>query len=375
MHVAAHGVALAAHHQGHLGVGLEPGDTVAHVHADVLQALGPDDVVLFVEPGLQLDQDRDLLPSLRGVRQHARDAGVATGPVERQLDREDVRIVGRGLDEALDRGREAVVRVVQEDVALADHVEDVPRSREPSLGGRVERRVPELGDLQAGEREQVRDVEEAGDLVEVLGGERPRGRLLLLAELGQEQCPERCGHRGMHLDADHLGEPPVPDLLLDQAEEVVGLVVVVDLKVGVPGDPEGVPTQDLDPGEERLEIAPDHLLQRHELVGQEKRHPARQDLGHLHPGEALLAIRAPEHDRERKAQVRDVGERMPWIHRERREDREDVGVEVGVEPGPLVRRYVPESRMEHHPVIGQLRQHLIVKTATVLPDQLPDRRG
>ena len=64
---------------------------------------------------------------------------------------------------------------------------------------------------------------------------------------------------------------------------------------------------------------------------------------------------------------------MPRIHRERREDREDVGVEVGVEPGPLVRRYVPEPRMEHHPVIGQLRQHLIVKTATVLADQLPDR--
>ena len=158
-----------------------------------------------------------------------------------------------------------------------------------------------------------------------------------------------------------------------RAEEVVRLVVVLDLKFGVPGDPEGVPTQDLDPGEERLEIPPDHLLQRHELVGQEKRHPARQDLGHLHPGEPLLAIRAPEYDRERKAQVRDVGERMPWIHRERREDREDVGVEVGVEAGPLVRRYVPESRMEHHPVIGQLRQQLIVKTATVLPDQLPDR--
>ena len=97
----------------------------------------------------------------------------------------------------------------------------------------------------------------------------------------------------MHLDADHLREPPVPDLLLDQAEQVVRLVVVVDLKIGVPGDPEGVPAQDLDPGKERLEIAADHLLQRHELVGQEKRHPARQDLGHLHPGEPLLAIRRP----------------------------------------------------------------------------------
>ena len=29
--------------------------------------------------------------------------------------------------------------------------------------------------------------------------------------------------------------------------------------------------------------------------------------------------------------------------------------------------------MEHHPVIGELRQQLLVKTATVLPDQLADR--
>ena len=83
-----------------------------------------------------------------------------------------------------------------------------------------------------------------------------------------------------------------------------------------------------------------------------------------------------QHDREREAQVRDVGERMPGIDRERREDREDVGVEVGVELLP-VRPAVgrPELRMEHHPVIGQCRQHLVMQAARCCRDQLPDRRA
>ena len=209
-------------------------------------------------------------------------------------------------------------------------------AREPRLGARVERRILELGQVQRRERQQVGRVQQPGHLVEVVGGERPGGRLLLLAELRQQQLAQRRRHRRVHLDPHHLGEPPVAHFLLDQAEQVVGLVViVVDLEVGVAGDPEGVPAQDLHAGEERLEIGADDLLQRHELVGRDQRHPARQDLRHLHPGEALLAVRAPQHHRERQAQVGDVGERMARIHRERRQHREHVGVEVRVEPCPL----------------------------------------
>lgn len=43
-------------------MGLESDHPVTDVYADVLQALRPADVVLLVEPRLQLDEDRDLLP-------------------------------------------------------------------------------------------------------------------------------------------------------------------------------------------------------------------------------------------------------------------------------------------------------------------------
>ena len=85
-----------------------------------------------------------------------------------------------------------------------------------------------------------------GDLVQVVGRERPGGRLLLLAELRQQQLAERRRHRGVDLDPHHLGEAPVAHFFLDQAQQVFGLVAIIDLEVGVAGDPEGVPAEDLD---------------------------------------------------------------------------------------------------------------------------------
>ena len=60
----------------------------------------------------------------------------ADGAVERLLDREHVRVARGLLDERLDRGRERVVRVVHEDVAVAQDPEEVGRlvgAREPRL--------------------------------------------------------------------------------------------------------------------------------------------------------------------------------------------------------------------------------------------------
>ena len=79
----------------------------------------------LVEAGLDLDQHDDLLAGLGGVDQGTHDRRVAAGAVERLLDGQDVRILGRLLDEALDRRGERLVRVVEQDVALADGGEDV----------------------------------------------------------------------------------------------------------------------------------------------------------------------------------------------------------------------------------------------------------
>ena len=94
--VAAQPVGLLAHHERQLAVRLEADDAVDHVHAGLLELAGPGDVVLLVEPRLDLDQRQHLLAGLGGVDQGVDDRGVARRPVQRLLDGQHLR-VGRGL--------------------------------------------------------------------------------------------------------------------------------------------------------------------------------------------------------------------------------------------------------------------------------------
>ena len=165
--VAAEPRALAADDERDLRVRLEPDEAVHDVRAGLLEAAGPDDVVLLVEAGLDLDQDDDLLALLRRADQRPDDRGVAGRPVQRLLDRQDVGVVGGLVDEPLDRGRERLVRVVQEDVAgphLGEHVDRLVLVRrqqaqrdDRGVGRRLEVRAVEVGELpQGGEVEHAR---------------------------------------------------------------------------------------------------------------------------------------------------------------------------------------------------------------------------
>ena len=95
VHVALDAVAFAAHDQRHLAVGLEPDEAVDDVHARVFQRARPLDVGRLVEARLQLDDRRHLLAVLGGADQRPHDRRVGAGPVQRLLDRQHVRIVGR----------------------------------------------------------------------------------------------------------------------------------------------------------------------------------------------------------------------------------------------------------------------------------------
>jgi hypothetical protein len=66
------------------------------------------------------------LPRGAGAAQRLHDARLLVGAVERQLDRQHVRVVGRFQDEALHRGLERVARERHHHLALAQRVEDRP---------------------------------------------------------------------------------------------------------------------------------------------------------------------------------------------------------------------------------------------------------
>ena len=174
-------------------------------------------------------------------------------------------------------------------------------------------------------REQPGQVEHPADLVAVVLAE---------AEAAQQQRLRRVRHRPLDLEPDRLAEAPAAELLLDRQEQVVGLVLL-DREVGVARDPEEVVLLDLHPGEQRVEVGLDDLVDQDEARRLDLEQ-ARQDLRDLDPREpALAGLRVAQPDRDRQAERRDVRERVPGIDRERRQDREDL-VEEALAEGLVV---------------------------------------
>ena len=122
--VAAQLVAVVAHHEHALRVGLQSDHPVDDVDAGALELFRPVDVVGLVEAGLQLDEHGDLHATLGGADQRPDDRAVAAGAVQRHLDRLHTRVGGGLLDERLGRRGEALVRVVDHDRPVAHHRDD-----------------------------------------------------------------------------------------------------------------------------------------------------------------------------------------------------------------------------------------------------------
>ena len=228
-------------------MGLQADQAVDDVHARLLERPGPPDVRLLVEAGLELDQGGHLLAALGRADQRLDDRACRTrGAVERLLDGEHLG-VARGLaDELLDRGGERVVRVVDQDVACAEHREEVrdlvvDRGRRGWVVG-VHGCSLRSGRSSAVQRHRLAEVEQAVVLVDVVG---------LEVELARQQLADLAASwpgrpRG--------GRPPVApaaaQLDLDGGQQVLGLLVDV-VEVGVAGDPERVVALDLHAGEEQ----------------------------------------------------------------------------------------------------------------------------
>ena len=102
-------------------------------------------------------------------------------PIERLLDRQDVRILG-GLLEQRDHRIVGVVRVVEQHVALVDHREQIRMRRAGQHRRRHERRIPEV--LEAGNLRQAREhpeVDRTRHRIDVAG--------LQLEPLAQQRAP------------------------------------------------------------------------------------------------------------------------------------------------------------------------------------------
>ena len=91
--------ALAAHDDRQLGVRLQRDEAEHHLRAGAFEIARPADIGLLVEARLQFDERGHRFAGLRRLDQRAHDRAVVRGAIERLLDRDDIGIARRLLQE------------------------------------------------------------------------------------------------------------------------------------------------------------------------------------------------------------------------------------------------------------------------------------
>ena len=183
------------------------------------------------------------------------------------------------------------------------------------------------------------------------------------------------GHVVRDLQPHGRPESAAGQLALQSLEQI--LVAVLDVHVGVPGDPEGVLLHDFHPGEQNRQKRRDEVLHRQEpggvVLGPGGLEPDEpvDVVGHLDPGEALCAVaRRTDRDGQVQAQAADEREGMSRIDRQRCQHREHL-------LGKIRRQFaslgVGEVRPAHDAdsLLGQCRSNRVEEDLGVPDRQLP----
>ncbi|CAM5359665.1 hypothetical protein SBADM41S_04542 [Streptomyces badius] len=126
----------------------------------------------------------------------------------------------------------------------------------------------------------------------------------------------------LDLQPDRRAEAAAHELLLQCLEQVLR-VVLLDLQVLVPGDPEHVVRQHLHPREQLLQVRRDDVLDRDVPLGR-RLQEAGQQRRDLDPGEvAVAADRVADDDGEVEGEPGDVREGVRGVDGQRGQDGED----------------------------------------------------
>ena len=144
--VAANALLFLTHHHRQLGMNLQPQQPIDNMHPGALHRLGPDDIVLLIEAGLQFHDRRHLLTLLAGVNERLHNGRVAANAVESLLNRQHMRVFGGSLDKVNYR-REGVVGVMQQHIALTDRVKNIAAATQHRWQRRHMRRILEVGPI------------------------------------------------------------------------------------------------------------------------------------------------------------------------------------------------------------------------------------
>ena len=288
------------------------------------------------------------------------------------------------VDEPLDAVAEALVRVIDEDVARLDRLEQVVGVVEPRRREWRPRRVAQLRDVEARDLEQARVIELAGQRVHVAR--------LELEPLLQHQLDAPIGILGK-LESHHRLEAALTNLLAHEIADVaILLVVFVELDFGVAREAEECRRGQAHAGIQLVRVLADHLVQPDEdaVAGRHvrgERHPLRQLGRHLHARvDGLARSIVVQHERERDREVGEERKRLRREDHERRERGRNLRVEVlrgfaalrVAERFPVPQVDVMARQLRHQAVaeaLGALPQHRQQALANVADELLARGRA
>ena len=222
--------------------------------------------------------------------------------------------------------------------------------------------------LELAEGHQRRQVDRAGDLVDValVQVQRRGGQ-----ELGEEPLVGALGD----LQADRRPPLPLAEGLLDGREEAGLDLDLLDREVAVARDAERGPRGDLEAAEEGVQPRADDVLQQHEpplvVAGVRQGHEPAEDRGDLEdrvelpdrPGADGL-----DPQDQVQALVVEVRERVRRVDRQGGQDGVDLGVEVAVEVGGLLRVEVL-GLADQDAALGQRRAEFVVPDLVLVGDE------
>ena len=366
MDVATQHATFAPDHHAHLRVRLVAHHAVNDLCAGRLQLVGQFDVRLLVESRAQFDHHQHVFARVCRIHQRFRYGRIETGAVQRLPDRQHVGI-GRRLPQKVDDRRERLKRMVQQQIAFADHVEQILVLLEPLRHSGDEPRKFEVGTVdQIGQRRQTIQVHRAAAQIDVVFGE---------AELGHQRRAD-VGRRVVRDFETHLvAEPARRQLALERAQQIVDLFFV-DEQVAVARDSELIAAGDFHAGEQVADVGVHDRRQKHEVVRRlrdrrRQPHQSRQRARRLHhrfaAGAAECIFAFERHD-EAQALVQHLRKRVRGIESHRAQDRHEVVREIVTQPLRLL--LVPAIARNEADAFGiEPRQKQLVQHAILFVEQ------
>ena len=230
MDVVPQAIAVPPDNEERLAMRLQSDDAINDVGAGFLERARPLNIDRFIETRAQFHDRGDLFARVRRFDERFHNRRITARPIQGHLECEHLRIARRGLDQFYDR-IETFVGMMEQDVLLAQHFEDIRFFWQGRIARRLKRTVLQVRErVVHHERRQMRHGQRPIEFVNVH---------VRQIEKFEEQLAEIARAIGFHFETDGVAAARPAQFLFDGAKEIFRFFFL-DVEIAVARDAKGV---------------------------------------------------------------------------------------------------------------------------------------